>query len=78
MLVVIKEVCDGGGEQGGLRFAALSKDFSTSLDVGLLQHSKSGGAIRPSKLFLCFLCRPASSIQAPLPSLFVKLLCLRL
>jgi len=70
MLVVIKEVCDGGGEQGGLRFAALSKDFSTSLNVGLLQHSKSGvlsdhpssssasyaGQPQASKLlFLCFL-----------------------
>lgn len=33
-------------------------------------------AIRPSKLFLCFVCWPASSIQAPPSSAFVKLLCL--
>jgi hypothetical protein len=70
--------CDGGGDQGGCDLMLLPR---TSQHPWLLDYCnlQSLGAIRPSKLNLCFLCRPASSIQAPPSSFaFVKLLCLRL
>lgn len=81
--------CDGDGvaDQGGCDSMLFPR---TSLDIPgcwIIATCKVWVLSRPSKLFLYFLCRPASSIQAPPPPLplwssssfaFVKLLCLRL
>jgi hypothetical protein len=74
ILLVMAEAdiaCDGGGvgDQGGWDLMLFPRTSRHPWLLDYYRNMQSLGAIRPSKRFLCFLCRPASSIQAPPPLL---------